>query len=80
MKTKGFKIFLYVLAFIGLWEIVIQASEKIHHDVPLKYNPRHAVNGIDTVYTDDSVYTIQVKVQAVTDKDEDTRANRMDYQ
>ena len=58
MKDKPSPIILYLLSFFGVLFWVIYISDKIHNDPPLNYDPHHAINGVDTVYTKDSIYTI----------------------
>jgi len=72
MKNKNSHVFLYILSFFGVLFWVSYISDKIHNDPPLNYDPHHAVNGIDTVYTSDSIYTIEVKIKnADAQPDED---------
>ena len=63
MKDKNSPVVLYLLAFFGVLFLVSYTSDKIHNDPPLNYDPHHAVNGIDTVYTSDSIYTTEVKIK-----------------
>ncbi len=58
MWKKITNIIIYIFAFIGVFLTVGEISDMIRKEPPLNYNPRHAVSGIDTVYTHDSIYRI----------------------
>ena len=62
MWKKITNIIIYIFAFIGVFLTVGEISDMIRKEPPLNYNPRHAVSGIDTVYTHDSIYTIKVEI------------------
>ena len=67
---KFSKFIVYVLAIIGGFCCLTYIVETIRHEPPLDYNPHHAVNGIDTVYSD-SIYTIEVKIKNVKEYEEE---------
>lgn len=56
------QIVLYFFAIVGLFSCISFIADEIRKEPRLDYNPHHAINGIDTVYTD-SIYTIQIKIE-----------------
>lgn len=60
-----------LLAIVGAISIVFYISDKFDKSMPVNYNPRNAVNGIDTVYAGDSIYTIEVRIKNVEEKPQD---------
>lgn len=64
--NNTFKWLISALAIVGGFYIFTETIEYFKHDdFPVNYNPRNAVNGIDTVYTKDSMYIINVSVKKV---------------
>ena len=74
IKTKD--IILGALAIVGGFVIYAEVVAYFRKEPRLDYNPHHAVNGIDTVYSD-SIYTIQVKILKTEDYPLDK--NKEDY-
>jgi anti-sigma-K factor RskA len=65
MQNKYWRFIVNILAIVAVLLIIGEISDRIRNEKPLDYNPRHAVNGIDTVYTRDSIYTIKVEIKNV---------------
>ena len=65
MQKNYWRVMINILAFVGALCIIWEVVDYVRNENPLKYNPRHAINGIDTVYASDSVYTIKVEIKNV---------------